>query len=345
MKHRILVLLAVVFAFASAGFAYLQLASPGKSMTEAAQGYLQSLSADQRAKSQLPYDSDQRVGWHFIPKAERKGLQIREMNEEQRQKAHALLKQALSEIGYDKAAKIIALEVILKELEKNRQGAPLRDAERYYFTVFGEPAADSRWGLSVEGHHLSLNFVVDKEQVISSTPAMYGANPAIVKSEVSGGAPPGTRVLALEETLAFDLLGALSSEQRAKAILADKAPDEIRAAGEPQPPTTPAEGLAAGELTADQKKTLKALVESYAANMPAAVAKARMSAIEEAGWDQVKFAWAGADKPGVGHYYRVQGPTFLIEFVNVQPDAAGNVANHIHCVWRDMRGDFALPIQ
>ena len=57
------------------------------------------------------------------------------------------------------------------------------------------------------------------------------------------------------------------------------------------------------------------------------------------------FAWAGATKPGVGHYYRVQGPTFLIEFVNVQPDAAGNIANHIHCVWRDMRGDFGIPIK
>ncbi|MEO1972064.1 MAG: DUF3500 domain-containing protein, partial [Pirellulaceae bacterium] len=49
-------------------------------------------------------------------------------------------------------------------------------------------------------------------------------------------------------------------------------------------------------------------------------------------------------KPGIGHYYRIQGPTFLIEFVNTQPDAAGNPANHIHCVWRDMKGDFAIPV-
>ena len=68
------------------------------------------------------------------------------------------------------------------------------------------------------------------------------------------------------------------------------------------------------------------------------------TAIREAGVEKIHFAWAGADKPGVGHYYRVQGPSFLIEFVNTQPDAAGNVANHIHCVWRDLGGDFALPI-
>jgi hypothetical protein len=70
------------------------------------------------------------------------------------------------------------------------------------------------------------------------------------------------------------------------------------------------------------------------------VADERLRLIEEAGWEAVRFAWLGALEPGIGHAYRVKGPTFLIEFVNVQPDAEGNPANHIHCIWRDMTGDF-----
>ena len=75
------------------------------------------------------------------------------------------------------------------------------------------------------------------------------------------------------------------------------------------------------------------------------VAAARVDAIEEAGFDHVHFAWAGASKPGTGHYYRIQGPTFLVEFVNTQPDAAGNPASHIHLIWRDTAGDFGVPIK
>ena len=81
---------------------------------------------------------------------------------------------------------------------------------------------------------------------------------------------------------------------------------------------------------------------AYLESMPEEIRATRISEIEQAGPEHVHFAWAGATRPGVGHYYRVQGPTFLIEFVNTQPDSAGNPANHIHCVWRDMRGDFAL---
>jgi hypothetical protein len=345
MKRRLILTAVLLGALgAAAGFAYFQRQGPGVDMTKAAQAYLESLSKEQRAKSQLEYETPQRVGWHFIPKDERKGLQIKEMDERQRKAAHALLSAALSEAGYDKATKIMALEHILDVLEpKPRRN--IRDTERYFFTVFGTPGDDARWGLSVEGHHLSLNFVVEKGAIISSTPAFFGANPATVKSEVSGGLPKGTRVLASEEQLAFDLLGTLNDEQRKTAVIDEKAPAEIRAAGEPQPPTDAPAGIAAGALKADQAAILAKLIEAYARNMPAEVARARLAAIDKAGAEKIHFAWAGADKPGIGHYYRVQGPTFLIEFVNTQPDAAGNVANHIHSVWRDLSGDFAIPIK
>jgi hypothetical protein len=211
--------------------------------------------------------------------------------------------------------------------------------------VFGKPTADGRWGLSIEGHHLSLNFVVEKGNVISSTPTSLCANPAIVMSDNVPSIAKGTRVLAKEETLAFELLASLTAEQKKAAIIAEKAPSEIRAAGEPQPPKDAAAGIAAEKLTGQQRSVLVSLIEEYANNLPIDVAKTRMEAIDREGIGQVHFAWAGSEKAGVGHYYRIQGPTFLIELVNVQPDSAGNPANHIHSIWRDMTGDFALSIK
>jgi hypothetical protein len=285
------------------------------------------------------------VGWHFIPKSHRKGLQIKHMSQPQRKAAFALLGSALSQVGYDKAREIMALEGVLHELEKNRRGGAIRDPERYYYTVFGEPTDTGRWGLSIEGHHLSLNFVVENGLVISSTPTFFAANPSIVQHQVTGGPKKGTRVLAKEESLAFDLVQSFNADQRAVAITADKAPREIRAAGEPQSPPYAHDGLSAAKMNPHQLELLKALIIEYAHNLPDDVAEQRLDAIEKSGYNKVYFAWAGADRPGIGHYYRVQGPTFLIEFVNTQPDAAGNPASHIHSVWRDPTGDFAIAVR
>lgn len=318
--------------------------SSGTGMARAAQNYLATLDAAQRTKSNLKYDLPERTDWHFIPKPTRKGLQIREMNAAQRTAAQALLRTTLSEVGYGKATKIMELEKILLELEKNRTGSPLRDPERYFFTVFGEPNTTGKWGLSIEGHHLSLNFVVDNGKVIACSPTALATNPAIVKSEVAGAAPVGTRLLAKEEQLAFDLLGTLDDAQRKVAVIAAEPLKEVRAAGEPQPPQDAPAGIAAAKLNESQRATLQGLIATYAHNLADDVAQAKLDEISQAGLEKVHFAWAGADKPGVGHYYRIQGPTFLIEFVNVQPDAAGNPANHVHCVWRDPRGDFAITV-
>jgi hypothetical protein len=150
--------------------------------------------------------------------------------------------------------------------------------------------------------------------------------------------------LAKEETLGFDLVKSLKDDQRRKAIIAEKAPSDIRGPADPQPPTEEPAGISYKDLDPEQQVLLTNLISVYAHNMPDEVANERLHAIEKAGHDNLHFAWAGAEKPGIGHYYRIQGPTFLIEFVNVQPDAAGNVANHIHSVWRDMHGDFGLPL-
>ncbi len=311
--------------------------------TDAANTFLATLDDAQKAKAIVDYNSEERVGWHFIPMDTRKGLPLMEMSAEQQKAARAAFRAVVSQLGYDKGTTIMQLESILLKLEGPKSEGR-RNPEKYYFTVFGTPAAKQDWGFSLEGHHLSLNFSLKGNQIVDSTPQFMGSNPAELKDDFGDKFPKGLRVLESEEVLAFQLVNSLDEKQLAAAMLPGDLPKEIRGAGEPQPPTDAAQGVAASELQAEQQATLKKLMEAYSDKMKPGVVKQRWQLIDDAGFDKIKFAWSGAKKPGIGHYYVIQGPTFVIEFINVQADAAGNPANHIHCVWRDLSGDFNLPI-
>jgi len=326
----------------------------GVTMTHASKEWLATLDASQKEKALLPYSLPQRTDWHFIPKPQRKGLQLREMTVPQKTAARRLLRTAVSQIGFDKSARIMELDELLR-VQEGTKAKNIRDPERYFFTLFGEPSDKTTWSLSVEGHHLSLNFVIRDGRVVDSTPQFMGANPAIVHAQLPGLPAKGFRVLASEELLGFELLGMLSDEQKKKAIIAPKAPDEIRAAGQSQPPDEPLVGIAFRELDSASQQVLTRLIHIYCDSMIESVSAERLRLIDEstgiagspetAGWNNIHFAWAGAETLGVGHYYRIEGSTFVIEFCNVQNDAEGNPANHIHCVWRDRTGDFDLPIK
>lgn len=314
---------------------------PGSKAAVFANSFLGQLDDDQKATATMPYDSEKRVDWHFIPKKTRKGLMMRNMNEAQRVSALRLLRSALSEAGYSKASKIMMLEGVLRQLEGEGRTWE-RDPNKYFVTIFGKPGDEGKWGLSFEGHHLSMNFSFRNGKLVDSTPQFFAANPATVMDEVSGPLGKGTRVLRDEEQLAFDLVNALDGGRKKIAIIDQDAPKEIRFAGEPQANVGGAEGIEYNMLDDNSKAMLKKLVGAYVDAVAEPVAKSRRQTIEKDGWDEVRFAWAGPTKPGIGHYYRVRGKRFLIEFVNTQADAAGNPANHIHCVWRDLSGDFDL---
>jgi hypothetical protein len=304
--------------------------------------FLALLNAEQKEKVVLPYDSDKRVQWHFIPMATRKGLPVMEMDSGQKAAAMQLLRACLSLQGFQSATEIMDLENLLKILEGNK-GVNERNPDKYYFTFFGSPARNHLWGLSIEGHHLSLNFVFDGNQIVDSTPQFFAANPAVVMNDYEGF-NQGHEILKPEQRLGFHLIRSLSDSQRQKAILPGDTPGEIYSAGTPQPSLPqPMRGISAAELTENQLEILRKLLRAYTSKMRKQVSDQRMAMIEEAGFEQIQFGWSGGTRAGEGHYYVVQGPTFLIEFINVQPDAAGNPANHIHCVWRDMTGDFHLP--
>jgi len=305
----------------------------GSRMAVSADRFLKSLSEAQAAKAVFAYDSPERLDWHFIPRA-RKGVSIKELSSEQRALAFGLIQSGVAGSGFLKATTIMSLEQILRDLEKGR-GGPVRDPELYFLTIFGKPLDRGKWGWRVEGHHLSLNFVLEDGRIVAATPAFFGANQA----EVRQGPRQGLRTLAEREDRALRLIQALDDGQRKTATFAEKAPPEIRAANTPQPPADPAAGIANSELNRDQGAMLRALIESYASDMPADVALAWLDEIARAGIDGIRFAWAGPADRSQGHAYRVQGPTFLIEFNNTQ-----NGANHIHSVWRNMLGDFGIPI-
>jgi hypothetical protein len=304
----------------------------GSRMAVAADRFLKSLDNELAKRARYDFNSEERLNWHFIPR-ERKGVPLKDLYPEQRALAFGLIQSGTAGSGYLKATSIMSLEAVLRGLEQGR--GPLRDPERYFLTIFGTPGDRGKWGWRVEGHHLSLNFVLEDGKIVAATPAFFGANPA----EVRQGPREGLRTLADREDRALRLLQALDEGQRKTATFAAQAPGDIRAANTKQPPTEAAVGIAYADLNRDQQAMLRALIESYAEDMPDEVSRAWLREVGEAGFDGIRFAWAGAPDRSRGHAYRVQGPTFLIEFNNTQ-----NGANHIHSVWRNMLGDFGIPL-
>ncbi|MCF6313064.1 MAG: DUF3500 domain-containing protein [Verrucomicrobiales bacterium] len=306
-------------------------------MAEAAQNFLQSLEQDQKTKALLVMESKERGNWHYIPKPfegekMRKGLPMMEMRDDQKALVFALLSTAMSHRGFAQAATIMSLERVVWELENQ---AAKRRADAYYVSIFDEPKVGGTWGWRVEGHHVSVNFTIVEGKVVSVTPNFFGANPAEVKS----GSRKGLRVLAAEEDLARALLKSLDESQRKVAVIADKAPRDVVAPIEAKVSPLEGKGLVAAKMNADQKKMLRALVEEYVRRLRPVLADADLKKIDAAGFEKILFVWAGGEERGQGNYYRVQGPTFLLEYSNTQNDA-----NHAHAVWRDFDGDFGADV-
>ena len=308
----------------------------GKAMTEAATAFLNSLTPQQAQQAKFGYDDPERLNWHFIPR-ERKGLPIRELEGESLRRAHALLQTGLSPAGYAQTLDIMGLEEILYLLEPGERAVrrERRDPRKYYFSVFGNPELTGTWGWRIEGHHISLNFSVKDGQVVSSTPEFFGANPGLIDA----GPKRSIRVLGVEEDLARQILKSANPDQL-KVMWIDKAaPDDLRGGGVAQPEKTPPVGLKASDMTADQKALLAQIMTEYLKNMPADIEQARRGEVNAAGVDNIYFAWWGDQDRNQRHYYRIQGPTFIIEYNNTQNDA-----NHVHSMWRQLAGDFNIPI-
>jgi hypothetical protein len=292
----------------------------------AARALLQSLPEQRRAQAQLPFYSPERTKWNYVPTS-RAGVAIADLDANQKTLIDPLLRSALSPAGLKTARQIVQHESILAEIEGN----PRRDPELYYTVVFGNPGLRPPWAWRFEGHHLSVNatYVDGQTQIVA--PLFMGSNPARVPS----GPKAGLRLLAAEEDLARELIRMLPEARRTRAMLAADAFPDIITRNDPKVRSLNIEGLPAGAMSQPEQAQLRKLLHVYSDRMKESAAREQLGRIERAGFDKLHFGWAGSLEPGKPHYYRVHGPTVLIEYDNTQNDA-----NHIHSVWRDLERDF-----
>jgi hypothetical protein len=158
-----------------------------------------------------------------------------------------------------------------------------------------------------------------------------GSNPHVVGE----GPNAGRRLLGAEEDLARDLMALLTDAQLQRVIIEAEAPRDIVTGNARIVELDEFEGLPVSEMNDEQRQALMHVIEEYLNNAVADIADAEMDRIHEAGLENLHFAWAGSTERGEGHYYRIHGPTVLIEYDNVQGGA-----NHVHSVWRDPSNDF-----
>jgi hypothetical protein len=304
-------------------------------MATAANRFLESLTAAQRTEATFALQSDELEKFHFIPTEmfPRNGVTIGDMTDEQRARAHDLLSAGLSQRGYLTATTVMSLEGVLRDLEDG--GRFERNPELYFFSVFGTPGMRGAWAWRVEGHHMSLHFTVVDGSAVASSPYFFGSNPAQVRT----GPKAGLRALREREEAARALVLALDGSQRSAAIVAEEAPNDIITGADLTiDPLSPV-GVKASALNADQRALLLDIIDSYTSIMADDIAAERMAEIRDAGLDDIGFAWAGGTARGAQHYYRVQGPTFLIEY-----DSTQGGGNHVHSVWRNFTNDFGRDL-
>jgi Protein of unknown function (DUF3500) len=324
----------LIFLFAGNSFSCISQSTGNASedMTAFAIKFLQTLSPAQKVKAQFVFGDEERYNWYYVP-IDRKGISLKELTAGQRKAGLDLLHAALSDTGFNKTIAIIQLEKVLKEVENRPAGDNYRDPEKYYFSVFGNPGSDSIWGWRFEGHHVAFNFSSKNNQLISATPGFLGANPAIVLS----GPQKGEQILKDESELGFVLLHSLDKTQLEKAVISVKAPGEIFTTNSRKAMISDPKGILYSELDITQQNYFMQLLSIYIQRYTHLFAMEMMHEIESAGLHTLRFAWAGDQQPGPGHphYYRIQGPTIIIEYDNTQ-----NNANHVHTVIRDLKNDF-----
>jgi hypothetical protein len=298
----------------------------------AASAFLKSLPKDLRSATSFPIDSPERLAWHFVPK-ERVGASLLKLDDAQSELLGPLLASALSPEGLLATRGVMKHENILRRVETDAGvgNASRRDPGLYYTSVFGTPSGAAPWAWRFEGHHLSINVTELPGEAPVVAPVFMGANPA----RVLAGPNAGFRLLAAEEDLGRELITMLPAQRRETAMIRDTAFPDIVTGNDPKVQKLELAGLAAADMSSEERAQLRRLIELYTGRTNAASAKDAQARLDRAGFEKVRFAWAGGIQSGQPHYYRIHGPTLLIEYDNTQNDA-----NHIHSVYRDLERDF-----
>jgi hypothetical protein len=308
---------------------------PDELIAAAANGFLDALRPELRRLASLSFDDPKRKDWSNLPHFvhPRKGLRLGDLTPSEHAAAHRLLQAILSSQGYYKALDIMSVDEFLGSA--SAEASKSFGSEYYFLDVFGEPGGDAPWGVQLDGHHLAVNVnVIDHN--VTMTPAHFGANPVVIPS----GRHAGWQVLGGETVKALALRNALSPEQTRRAVLADTIPPDIfTAPGRDDALKTPA---GVSSLQGRQRELLESLVDEYFGNLRPEVARSYRGAMQSAGFDKLHFAWMGPSEVGKAMYYRIHGPTVLIEYDSILPLNTKLPADltHIHTVLRVPGNDF-----
>ncbi len=277
-------------------------------IAEACNKWLNSLTPEQKAKGTYDFRDGERIFWYYPP-LNRHGLTLRDMDANQRELAYGMIDASLAPDTALKAKQIMEHELVLGPIEVEEGTANFdRNPELYYWTVFGEPGGDGPWGWRAEGHHVSLHINAWEDKIISVTPFFLGANPA----EVPKGPKQGLRILDRREDLAFELINSFDTNQKAKAIIHEKAPWDILTYNSSKAAVHDNEGVSGAEMTGTQKETLMSLIAEYVNGLRSEVAEAKMADLRAQGLDNFRIVWAvGLDRSRY-QYYLIHGCNFIV---------------------------------
>ncbi len=323
--------------------------SSASQMRASAVRFLEALSVEQRQAATYELaDAAERTRWSNLPASmfERGGVRTGDLTSDQRRRLHDLIRASTSSQGYLKVSGIMWLDDVLHAEASPRVGAGSSrfrtlveswTSENYWVSVFGDPATDAPWGWLINGHHLAATFTVADNRV-AFTPMFLGAEPY----EIESGPYAGWRILSHEVERGFELQQALNADQRRLAVIAQDVPRDILEGPGRKASLSSFQGIAASALSPAQRTLLWHLIEEYVRNADHDAAEGQLAKIESDGLDNLWFAWIGPTHDVTGrYYYRVHGPSILIEYVRER--AVGGrqgAANHVHSIVRDPGNDY-----
>jgi hypothetical protein len=296
-----------------------------------AQKVLSSLDEAGRAKIQFPFNSEQRTRWSNLPTGafKREGVRLGDLTASQRAAVMALLETAYSASGYRKVTEIMRADDVFRETRGGRGGrggAVAFGSDEYYVAFVGMPSTTEPWILQFGGHHLAINMTFAGARA-TLAPTHTGAQPATFTLESRT-----VRPLGQESDRAFALIASLSPEQQKQAILPYAVSDLVLGPGQDGRTIQP-EGVRVSTLSASQQATLMEIVREWAGIANDAYAAPRLAEIRGS-LPQSYFAWSGPTTPGSVAYFRIQGPSLVVEY------APQRDVDHVHTIYRDPTNDY-----
>ena len=297
----------------------------------AAEEMLAALGDGQRAKVVFDFkDEAQRKRWSNLPtsSAKRAGVRLGDLTEPQRDAVWKFLKAAFSPAGYQKIWEIVQSDEVLEQ----RSGRKMFGRDEFYLSFVGKPSAQDPWMIQFGGHHLAINLTLAGRHG-TLAPSHTAAQPAIFELEGRTIRPLGG-----ETSKAFALITALDDAQRKQAILGSEFRDLVLGPGRDGQTIQP-EGIKGSALTEKQREMLLDLISEWSGIMPAFLAKAKMEDLRSHITD-TWFAWSGPTEKGAAAYFRVQGPTVIIELAPQR--LGGDPTQHIHTIYREPANDYGV---